>query len=91
MDNNKELNEILKTLNEKFDKLIETMSDTFFTKDDYTNPLQNLGNADSIYAPTEENNAVSFSQKEVEKMAYHTLFSLSRGFRRHKTPCFNLF
>ena len=29
--------ELLKLLDEKFDKLINTMSNTFFTKDDYGN------------------------------------------------------
>ena len=46
--------ELLKLLDEKFDKLINTMSNTFFTKDDYTKLLQNLGNADTSHTPTED-------------------------------------
>ena len=60
MDTNKEL---LKLLDEKFDKLIKTLSNTFFTKEDYTKLLQNLSNANPNYSSNEEDNTFSFSQK----------------------------
>lgn len=81
MDTNKEL---LKLLDEKFDKLINTLSNTFFTKEDYTKLLQNLSNANPNYSSNEEDNTVSFSQKEVEKMppGFKKIFKTKDGIAR---------